>query len=49
MADEKKKPDRGIFVMKDGKQTDLGLHDLNDDKEFIRKINDKYRTVKETK
>ncbi|WP_318565387.1 hypothetical protein [Peribacillus simplex] len=33
------------FTVINGAPTDAGMHDIDDDKELIQKINDHYRTV----
>lgn len=42
---EKKEYD--AFTTINGKQTDKDMHDLNDDKDLIKRINEHYRTTKD--
>lgn len=38
--------ERELYTIVNGKQTDVGMHDLNDD-EFAKRINEMYNTIKE--
>lgn len=45
MMPNKEKKDRDAFAMVDGEQTDKGMHDIDDDEDFMKRINEHYRVV----